>query len=266
VYALERKRTVTLAEGVERVYCYHVRKTGGTSLAHSFLGLGGEDPGLVEKRMTRPPFCTRSGAYRFVYQDLPLLRRGIYQFGYSHKCADVVRLPPNTFRVTILRDPIDRVVSLYRYLIDPRADEGQAFKALPLERAWVSSGFPEFLARASRAQLLNQLYTFSRSGDVEQAARRILSCDRVLFTHELDTGIADLGDTLGLPLRTRRARISATDYSPSESEAAQLRTLLDPEYQLLELVAQGAQPAGKSYHEPARVLEGDAGRLRSAER
>jgi hypothetical protein len=231
---------IPLPGDLKRIYCYHARKTGGTTLAHAFLALGGEEPGLVEQRMKRPPFCTTSGAYRFAYQDPPLLRRGYFFFGYGHKPAELIHLPDQTFTITILRDPVDRVVSLYRYLADPEADEGHAFHSLAYEQEWAKSGFESFLGRVTRDQLLNQLYIFSQSGSVAEAAERILGCDCILFTENLDRGIGKLAAFLGLTLAPRQVRKSRFDYRPSSSETARLRELLEPEYQLLSAVAASA--------------------------
>ncbi len=238
--------TVPLPGGVKRIYCYHLRKTGGTTFAHAFLALGGEEPGVVERRMKNPPFSTRSGSYRFAYQDPPLLRHGYFFFGYGHKPAETLRLPAQTFTVTILRDPAERVVSLYRYLADPRADEGHPFHALEYEREWARYGFGRFLDLVSRQQLLNQLYTFSLAGDRAEAAERIAACDRVMTTDKLDDGIEELGRFLGLPLQPRRVRQSLLEYEPTEAEAARLRELLVPEYEMLSLLAQrsGVSVAG----------------------
>lgn len=225
-----------LPDALRRIYFYHVRKTGGTTFAHAFLTLGGEDPRMVERRMRRPPFCTSSDHYRFAYQDPGLLRHGHFFFGYGHEPAERIHLPDNTFTVTILRDPADRVVSLYRYLADPRADEGQAFHSQAFEREWVRSGFTEFLDQASSFELLNQLYMFSAAGDVAEAAERILRCDRVLFTEDLDRGMTELGTFLGLSLAPRRERQSKLEYEPTAAEAARLRELLEPEYQLMSMV------------------------------
>lgn len=252
-----RLTTVThpLPGDLRRIYFYHVRKTGGTTFAHAFLTLGGEDPSVVERRMKRPPFCTSSGRFRFAYQDPPLLRHGHYFFGYGHKPAETVRLPDRTFTVTILRDPFDRVVSLYRYLADPRADDGQTFHSLAYEREWARSGFGAFLDRASNFELMNQLYMFSRSGDAAEAAERILRCDRVLLTEQLDRGLAELGNYLGFTLSSRRDRQSRLDYWPTDGEAARLMEMLQPEYRLLELVMAAAPGSSGSAGQPMPSLD-----------
>lgn len=253
-----------LPDGMRRIYFYHVRKTGGTTFAHSFLALAGENPGVVEGRMKRPPFCTSSGPYRYAYQDPLLLRHGYYLFGYGHEPAELIHLPEMTFTVTILRDPVDRVVSLYRYLADPRADEGQVFRSQSYEREWVKSGFHRFLDQVAPFELLNQLYMFSRSGDVTEAAERILSCDRILFTESLDRSQAELAAYLGLGLAPRRERQSALDYWPAGDEEGRLRELLEPEYQLMSLVA-GSAPSGAGPDpslEPAQDTGAAGGGLR----
>jgi len=205
-------------------------------MAHAFLGLGGEEAGLVERRLKRRPFCTVSGGYRFVHDDLPLLRRGDYFFGYSHQPSYRVRLPELTFTFTILRDPAERVISLYRYLADPRADEGQAFEAPDHERGWARKGFGNFLACLPVRDLRNQLYTFSGSGSVPEAAERILACDLIMRTESLDHGIGKMAKYLGVPLTAQRTRQSIFDFRPTGAERERLRELLEPEYQLLTLL------------------------------
>jgi len=40
-----------IANKFQRIYLYHIQKTGGTSLNHMFLSLGGEDPSDVYRRL-----------------------------------------------------------------------------------------------------------------------------------------------------------------------------------------------------------------------
>ena len=107
-----------LPYGSRRIYCYHIRKTAGTSLTQSFMALGGEDPMEVWRRATRTRLPrTVSGPYAFAVTHRRLLAEGAYFYGRSHRSAVEQPLPLGTFTVTMLRDPIARVHSLYDFLV-----------------------------------------------------------------------------------------------------------------------------------------------------
>lgn len=222
-----------LPDGIERVYCYHVRKTAGTSLNLSFLGLGGEDPLVVQQRIERSSLHrTTSGPYAFVAHQRPLLNQGRYFYGWSHLPAHRLALPRGTFTVTILRDPVERAISYFDYLC--QGDEpDMAFPVGRLERSMTAGGFGAFLDVVPRASLLAQLFTFSRTYDVPAAAERILGCSAVLFTEEYESGLAALADTLSLPLAARRDRATTARTQISGPERDRLRHMLAPEYELL---------------------------------
>ena len=95
--------------------------------------------------------------------------------------------------------------------------------------------------------LLRQLFVFSGSYDVGQAAERIARCSAVLYTEEYDTGVAALGQRLGLELQARRERVTGQRTPPSAGEYDRLRSELDPEYELLrQLRESGVGDAGNS--------------------
>ena len=243
-----RKLAATYAfpDGSRRVYCHHIRKTAGTSLLLAFLSLGGEDPTDVWRRINASRLHrTRSGSYAFASMDDRVISEGAYFFGQSHTSAAQLRLPPDTFTVTILRDPVRRVKSLYDYLV-AGDDPGSPGRVGLHERALALDGFDAFLERIPRRHLLNQLWMFSTKLDPAEAAARIASCSSVFFTEDYAESLPKLGDRLGLELPVLRARVTTTRSELTDQQAERLRRRMEPEYKLLERLADaGIAPLGR---------------------
>ena len=223
-------------DGFKRVCHFHVRKTGGTSLNRAFLGLGGEDPSDVHWRMRGALHATRSNGFVFVAHDAPLLARGEYSYGWHHAPAWTLTLPPETFTVTVLRDPISRVLSLYRYLDDPHADDDQPFRAGRTERLRAAGGFESFVRSTPTEDLLNQLHMFSSRLDPSEAADRVRCCSAWFMTERMDEGVDQLNRRLGLALAHRWDRRSRPDDELRAQHGDLLRTVLAPEYEFLRIL------------------------------
>lgn len=220
-------------EGYDRIYLYHVRKTGGTSISFAFMRLSGVDPHVIERRLSRYTF-TQANGYRYVGDgNLTLMRRGDYFFSFSHEPEYSVELPENTFRFTILRDPINRVVSLYRYLASSSADSLFHLKAPVAERRWAMKGFDEFLDQVPLPHIANQLYMFSQSGSVDEAVDRLGKLDMVLRTENLDHDLCRLERALDLQLPLTKERTSLLPFAPTTEQRDRLRDLLADEYGML---------------------------------
>lgn len=237
---LDRRRRPPLdygmPDGIRRVYLYHIRKTGGTSLSRSFLSLGGEDPASVERRINASFLrTTASGTYVFAGKLRRSLETGRYFFGWSHLPAYDLRLPPNTFTVSVLRDPVKRVISYYNYLIGGD-DASLVFAIKQAERGFAAGGFHAFLDRVPKRHLLCQLYMFSSDFSVDEAAERLNSCSLILATERLKEGTAELNGRLGMRLEPRHERVSLVEAQLSTSELDRVRDLLEPEYQLFKQI------------------------------
>jgi hypothetical protein len=221
-----------------RIHLFHVRKTAGTSLWRAFEGVEG--------------------------------------FDSSHAPAWRVELPADTFTVTILRDPVSRAVSYFRYLAwalenpdawDREPALGQVLReATCIEGGWPyvrhqfetwrtesairelgvrqfarrlladGAGFDGFLTRVPPRRLLAQLYMFSRSFDPKEAAERILALDSVCFTETFPEDLERLSAMLGVELAEKHERRFGSPVELSAEQEAALRALLRPEYEMLERV------------------------------
>ncbi len=232
-------KSYQLPDGSRRIYCYHVRKTAGTSLYLSFMALGGEDPMEVWRRMTASRLPrTISGGYSFVANHRMLLADGAYFYGRSHRAAARQPLPPSTFTVTILRDPVERVRSYFDYLVsgDPPGTPGQVARR---ERVTAGQGFDAFLDQVPAQDMLNQLAMFSERFDVSEASDRIAACSSVLFTERFADGLTELGRRLQLPLTVHRARVTGSRTPLTGDQTERLRARLEPEYELLRRLGEG---------------------------
>jgi Sulfotransferase domain len=204
------------------VYLYHVHKTGGTSLAYSFMGTGGEDPEAVYQRLAADRFRrTRSNGLVYVAYNQTLLERSSYHFGWSHLPAWSLSLPSETRTVTILRDPVGRLVSYYRFLADN-------------ESKLSGEGFDRMMSAIPREHLLRQLYMFSPRFDVSEAVDNLSSVDLVMRFESYASDLEVLSGKIDRSLVPYHRRVSSFAFELSPESEERARELLKPEYDFLQ--------------------------------
>ncbi len=243
--ALQTARAVPLPDGFARVYHHHIRRTGGTSLNAAFYATGGA--GADKEPLLASQGWMIHGGRVFVAHNKYLIDKGAYFFARSHSPAHELRLPPRTFTVTILRDPVERVISHYNVLAEWEKNDVR-HPSRATEGPWLGASFSDFLTRVPREHLLRQLYTFSPAFSVDEAHATLAGLGAVLMNEDYADGLAALGDRLGLDLALFCEKASRAVVPVGAADRARLREMLDPEYALIARVR-----AGGNVYSPAPV-------------
>lgn len=222
-----------LPEGVDRVYHVHIRKSAGTSINSAFWGLGGYNLSTVK----REPIVL-SKNYAFVRNNKTLIEGGDYFYASSHFEYWGLKLKPNTFTFTMLRDPYERLISLYKYYnwvnqIDEVTGVklDSSFTVLKEQTHLLGNSFKDFINNLSDKYLYAQLYMFSKELNVEIALNAIEELDRIYFKDNFKASVENLKTTLnfpGLEFKNER-RFENVIFSISEEDKAYAIVLLQKE-------------------------------------
>jgi hypothetical protein len=218
----------------DRIYFAHVRKTGGTSVISSVLTtLAGDNGRKLYEELAKADLGWRVVGERVIVGfDHRLVNEGLYYLGFSHVPLWALRLRARTCHVTVLRDPVERIVSHYRMLrFYQIADLGK--NVLRVEGQWLASSFDGFLSRVPKEHLLNQLFMFSEDFCVQEAVDIISSLELVLRTETLSSSLPRLAAVLGLKLEPRYERSHALELELEQADLDHARELLRPEYEMM---------------------------------
>lgn len=221
----------------DRIYHFHVRKTGGTSINMGFLQTNGEVPAhtLYDSLSNEPDHQDFAGNKIFVGWNKRLIEKGHYFYAFSHIPYHKLKLPENTFKFTSLRDPVNRVISHYKMLRNYQVNNIQ-HPCMKTEGPWLGKNLGDFISNIPKDHLLRQIYMFSPTFDVVEAAEVIKSLNYYLFTVSLKEDMTQLGIKLNLELETFHEKEGEYDDVFTDDELQRLREMMEPEYKLLRLL------------------------------
>lgn len=223
-----------IAGGYRCIYLFHIRKTGGTSLYHSFFIQSGED---TEKKYAQ--LCEAkdhrilSNGKIFVGWNKQYIEQGNYYFAFSHIPKHKLRLPEKTFTITCVRDPVKRVLSHYRMLYEYKVNH-IAHPCMKTEGKWLGNSFSDFLQNIPKEDLLYQLFMFSKNFNVNEAFDNIITCSHFFFTEQFSSGISQLSKKLGIELKPLHYRKASIDVDFNRGDIDRLRYMLKEEYILFD--------------------------------
>jgi hypothetical protein len=222
--------------GFKRIYHFHLRKTGGTSVGKMLMSCRGNDGNKVWTELgLAPEKPLISNGLIFVGWNQTLIDKGDYFFAFSHFSYDQLKLPPKTFTFTCFRDPAARLISHYKMLVDlsrlPRPHP-----CFAVEGKWLGDSFEDFLDRIPREHLQIQLFMFSNQFSVDEAVARVRKLNLWMFTEQFDDGVRRLSQATGLSMQSRHERKGQHVFHLRPETRQRLRQMLSEEYLFLERV------------------------------
>lgn len=259
-------------EGYDRILHFHIQKSGGTSVNQVFYGLTFVQPvveAFLERNQSHPFFTSdlfkaksdgakvkaitrrlggpAKGNGYIVSSSWKRIRLGMYSYAHNHMCFQDVPIYPGTYSFTILREPLERLIS--RYKMDLRLFRlgkiGHYKDRGPLADS-ITEPLKYFRVLKNHApnDFLNQIGSFSKSFTVDEAIENALSLNRILFQHslqpDLDALLKDVGlQSAALPNSKSSSQFFKEDdalFEQLRSDACHsfLSESLQPEYRFYE--------------------------------
>ncbi len=224
----------------KRIYHYHIRKTGGTSLNKMFFLLNNtKDDSMniyseICNSMNHRAVDSMSRIY--VGYNPYFIENEDYFYGFSHIPMHKIKIPTEIFTFTIIRDPVERILSHYKMLLDYEANKNK-HPSFNTEKKWIGDSFGDFISRVPSRHLMRQLYMFSNSFNVEEAVENISKCSHVIFFEDFNKGVKSLFDKLELDMpEIIHEKKSAVCFEPKYDELLMLRKLIEKELVFYERV------------------------------
>lgn len=238
-------RTCKIGEHHRRIYHYHIQKTGGTSLNNIFLSLVDSSDFILTTRSEGKDLYHRLSRARnlriieknkvFVGWNKRLIEAGNYFYAFSHLPKHELKLPNDTFTITCIRDPVQRVQSHYKELLFYKVNK-ISHPIMRIGEKWLGKDFNDYLSNVPKERLLAHLYTFSKHFHIEESLEHIFQCSHVILTERFSDEIEEISVKLGIKLSPVHIRKSRFDYNFSADELSRLTAMLESEILLYEKI------------------------------
>lgn len=221
------------------IYHVHIRKTAGTTINFAFLHNAGEDvqifyDSLAKKRNHRQLKNDKV----FVGWNISLINEGNYSYAFSHTALHELNLPDNAFVFTCLRDPCKRLISHYNNLRYYQLNNIN-HPCMRKEGKWLGNSFEDFLNKVPKQHLMNQIFMFSKSFNLNEAHEELEQLDHIVFTEDLNQGLKELESKINWNLPISNQKSFGYKEDISDNLMLRLRESLDLEYELLNKIKKG---------------------------
>lgn len=224
--------------GYDRIYFYHIQKTAGESLNNAFRELTDTENNIKEdaKLPRNRTFFVKNGRI-YVFHNRHLIQQGFYFYAASHVPSHQIKISPNTFRITLFRDPVARIISYYR-MINHWEINDIFHPSRPRLRNYIRGGFSYFINNIPKCELKAQLFMFSRRYDVNEAIDNLSNLNFIMLTEKFGEHLRVLSSSLGVNLKEFFEHSGYGAVKITDDDIDRLREILHDEYLLLEGVSQ----------------------------
>ena len=250
-----------------RTHLIHIRKTGGrtiiNSILNSLVGSEGKVPmeTVLRKNISDVDFrntdskiiCANELGVDNIkniygeltsnlYESVPEKIKGKYLclhcedvhieddkfFSASHSLHHKLFFKDNTLGVTVLRDPLERVMSQYRMILGMKK-LGLITSGLD-DTSYVQS-LDYFIDNYPPEHLSEQLHSFSSKLNPDEAIKNVRGLGLVMFNHDLEGGVKKLSGLMGIDIQVKTIGVGVIkDSGLTKEQQNKLRDKLKDEY------------------------------------
>jgi len=220
----------------KRIYFFHIRKCGGTSLNKAFIRFYfKKKEKFYYSKIVKNFFKKITNKQNQTIIGWNKLSINIFKFNYawSHHSFDDIRIRDKTFKFCIFRDPTDRLISWYNEFLNNK--DHDAFKKLKHKK--IRNIF-SFLNLIPKNEIQSQLYTFSKKYNLNIAKKNILKLDKIYFFEDIKKyGYKYLINDFEIKnLKIKHERKSKKIVKLSNLEKTKIKKYLKCEYQFYNFV------------------------------